>query len=301
MLEKLNLSDIRSFVLVAQLGNLTKAADALHVSRSHISRQLTNLEKMLGVTLITRTTRTLTLTETGENLLTECEKALNLINHATQEAVNAQHKMTGLIRINSVGGYLGESCVAPLVAEFLMLYPDIQIELDFSSQKVDMLANHFDVVFRMGKLDDERFIARKLKNIHTLTLAHPNYLAKYGTPTHPEMLTKHRCIVGSVTQWHYQQPTKQPSEIISVTPPATLKCKNGHAMVHTALMGLGIIRVPIDYCENEIKQQNLIPILQDWEMSSIDFSLLYQQDKFRPEKIQTFITFAKKWFNTHTR
>ncbi len=124
MLNKVNLADIRSFVLIAQLGNFTKAAEALSVSRSHVSRQISGLEAQMGVTLLTRTTRTLRLTHAGERFYQECEKALHDIDQALIAAVDDTQEVRGLIRVNCVGGYIGEDIVAKYVNEFMLEYPD---------------------------------------------------------------------------------------------------------------------------------------------------------------------------------
>ena len=139
MLNQINLADIRSFVLIAQLGNFTKAADALAVSRSHVSRQITALEKQMGVTLLTRTTRTLRLTQAGERFYRQCETALHQIDQALIAAIDDTEQVQGLLRVNCVGGYLGEEVIAAAIADFLSLHPQVTIDLDFSSHRIDLI------------------------------------------------------------------------------------------------------------------------------------------------------------------
>lgn len=294
MLEQLNLSDIQAFVKIARLGSFSKAAEALEVSRSHVSRQLSQLEKKLAVTLIIRTTRSQQLTDAGKALLVECESALNRIDQALQHTIAGNSDMQGLIRINSIGGYIGERIISPLVAEFMLKYPDIHIELDFSSHRVDLLLDQFDIVFRMGSIPDGLFIAKPLGEISMVTAASPDYLAKHGTLEHPQILAdeSHRCIVGSVTTWFYQH--ARSSEMLEVNVHPALTCKNGHVMVQSAKAGLGIIRVPALYCQDEIDAGNLLPIFTDWTIPSVPFSLLYHQDKYRPQRLQVMIDFIKE-------
>lgn len=295
MIDTLDLGEIRTFVLIARLGGFGKAADALGVSRSHVSRQLSALEQTLGVRLINRTTRTQQLTAAGAIFLDESEAALNRIGQAAQEAINGNQTMRGHIRINCVGGYLGENIVAPLLGQFMRHYPDITLDIDFTSHRVDLLADQFDLVFRMGAIPDCGFIAKQLSEIDMRTLASPQYLQRYGTPQHPHDLVDapHRCIVGSVSTWHYHSTTE--SDMYVPVPP-TLSCKNGRVMVQSAVAGLGIIRVPSVYCQAEIEQGQLIPLLCDWNIPKVPFSLLYHQDKYRPQRIRTLIDFiVQSW------
>ena len=153
MLNNINLSDVRTFVLIAKLGNFTKAAEAQSVSRSHVSRQISALEKQMKVTLLTRTTRSLKLTHAGERFYLQCEKALNEIDQALIAAVDDTQEVRGLIRVNCVGGYIG-GFISHYVAMFMAQYPQIQIYLDFSSHRVDLIQDDFDIAFRgrVGRL-----------------------------------------------------------------------------------------------------------------------------------------------------
>ena len=151
MLNKVNLLEIRSFVLIAQLGNFTRAAEALKVSRSHISRQMTQLESDLGVTLLIRTTRTLKLTQAGQKLFEQCQIALGHIDQALLSAIDDVEEVRGHIAINCVGGVLGEDILVPMINEFMSLYPDVRVSLDFSSHRVDLIQDDFDIAFRMSR------------------------------------------------------------------------------------------------------------------------------------------------------
>lgn len=298
MLNKINLADIRAFVLIDKMGGFGKAAKVMQVSSSHVSRQLSNLERSLGVTLMNRTTRSQELTQAGSLFLKECEQALKHIEHAAQELVNNNSQMQGHIRVNSVGGYIGENIVAPLIAKFLLKYPNITIDLDFSSDYVDLLTDKFDLVFRMGTIPDCAFVATHLTKFSIATLASASYLEKYGIPYEPQDLEKeHRCIVGSVTNWDYYSKISGKEITVNVSPIEF--AKNGRVMVQSALLGLGIIRVPAIYCTKEIEQGELISLFNDWSIAKTPFSLLYHQDKFRPKRIRALVDFIKEnaWQN----
>ncbi|AIV06109.1 MULTISPECIES: LysR family transcriptional regulator [Vibrio] len=295
MLNKVNLADIRSFVLIAQLGNFTKAAEALSVSRSHVSRQISGLEAQMGVTLLTRTTRTLRLTHAGERFYQECEKALHDIDQALIAAVDDTQEVRGLIRVNCVGGYIGEDIVAKYVNEFMLEYPDVFVDLDFSSPRIDLIEDQFDVAIRMGELEDAGFVARKLMMIDMVTLASPRYLKIHGEPVAPKELAKHRTLTGSVTRWSYRN-VATPTEHSDVIVKGNLRCKNGRALVMGALYGNGIIRVPLSYCDKEVEQGKLVKVMPEWEIPSVPLSAIFHRDRYQPKRLRTFIDFIKAKF-----
>lgn len=295
MLNNINLADIRSFVLIAKLGNFTKAADALEVSRSHVSRQISALEKQMGVTLLTRTTRSLRLTQAGQRFFHQCEAALQLIDQALVAAVDDTKKVQGLIRVNCVGGYLGEELVAQAIAEFMQIYPQITVDLDFSSPRIDLIEDQFDVAFRMGELEDAGFIAKRLMDIEMVTLASPEYVKQFGEPQHPRELSNHRVLTGSVTKWSFIsdcEPTKQ----YDIHLKGKLTCKNGRALIKACLLGNGLIRVPKVYCETEIKQGNLISVMPLWRINSVPFATIFHKDRYQPKRIRVFVDFISEWF-----
>nr|WP_086937590.1 LysR family transcriptional regulator [Thaumasiovibrio occultus] len=296
MLNQINLADIRAFVLISQLGNFTKAADAMGVSRSHVSRQISALENQMGVTLLTRTTRTLRLTQAGERFYRQCEHALHQIDQALIAAVDDTEQVRGLIRINCVGGYLGEELIANAVAKFMTCHPDVRIDLDFSSHRIDLIEDQFDIAFRMGALEDAGFIAKHLMTVDMVTLASPSYIATYGEPTHPRELSQHRALTGSVTKWHYRHAT-QTNTHVDVNVKGKLTSKNGRSLVAGALAGNGIIRVPRVYCEQEISEGYLVEIMPDWQIASVPFSAIFHKDRYQPKRLREFVDFIKQEFS----
>ncbi|WDD97648.1 LysR family transcriptional regulator [Thalassomonas actiniarum] len=294
MKQKISLSDIRTFVVLAQSGSFTNAAEVLMCSRSHISKQLAQLESDLGVTLLTRTTRTQKLTPQGEAFFERCQSSLRSIDTAVDRVLESSASLHGLIKINCVGGFIGEDMVAPLVNDFMAAYPGVSIELDFSSRRVDLVSGEFDFVFRMGQLDDSALIARKLTDIHIDTFASPGYLKQHGRPGDPKDLKHHRCIVGSMHHWAFISLAS--SKKLEVPVSASLRCKNGRTMVSSALAGNGIIRVPELYCQNELKSGELEPVFSDWKVQSTPLYLVYLQDKHQPQRLQTFKDFVMEKF-----
>lgn len=286
MKKPINLSDIRSFVILAEQGSFTKAGEKLACSRSHISKQLTQLESSLGVSLLVRTTRSQHLTPQGAAFYERCKHSLSGIYQAVDRVLDSADTLSGNIRINCVGGFIAEEIIASLINDFINEHPDITIELDLSSRRVDLISGEFDFVFRMGELQDSALIARKLTDINFNTYVSPKYIAKYGKPNEPSELMYHRCISGSIKNWVFiKDKTGRRTE---VTVDGSLICKNGRVMISSAISGHGIIRVPELYCKAEVNKGLLAPLFTKWHVEPTPFYLVYVQDKHQPIRIKAF-------------
>lgn len=295
---QVNLADVRTFVVIANAKSFTLAAERLSCSRSHVSKQLLSLEQALGVKLIIRTTRSQRLTEQGQLFFDKCFRALDEIDSAVEKVLDSSDNIKGQIKINCVGGFIGENIVSALVNDFIKHHPDISIILDFSSQRVDLISGEYDLVFRMGDLPDSDLIARKLIDISVSTVASPDYLLQAGELSHPQDLLKHACITGSVKQWHFYDKLDH-SKQYDVTVTGQIQCKNGRTMLTSALAGNGIIRVPTLYCQQYIKAGTLVEVFGDWHVSSTPLYLVYAKDKFQPTRLKTFIDFIIENFTQY--
>ncbi|ACA84896.1 LysR family transcriptional regulator [Shewanella woodyi] len=295
MNKDLNLADIRAFTVIAEQGSFTQAAEVLGCSRSHLSKQLLQLENLLGVSLITRTTRAQRLTEQGRFFFDSCQAALESIDQAVAVTVDNAQRLQGHININCVGGIIGEEIVTALVNDFISQYPDISVHLDFSSPRVDLVVDEFDLVFRMGELEDSAIVARKLMSIENMTMASPQYLAAHGYPNHPKDLKEHLCITGSIDHWLFEKRDDAKSKV-EVAIKGGFKCKNGRVMKSAALADNGIVRLPRLYCPNELAKGELVSVFEDWRVADTPFYLLYCKDRFQPARLRAFISFTMKNF-----
>jgi len=289
---EINITDIRAFVLIVKAGSFTAAAEQLLCSRSHLSKQLSQLETALGVKLIIRTTRTMRLTEQGKLFFEQCSRSFDGIENAVEQVIDDANSVKGIININCVGGYIGEDIIAPLVNDFLKQCPDVRVNLDFSSRRVDLIAGEFDIVFRMGQLEDSNLIAQKLLDIEICTLASPTYLKDHGQLSHPKELKEYQCITGSLNTWSFTA-VNTPSNKVDVAVDGAFSCKNGRAMINSALAGNGIVRLPYFYCHEEIADGLLVDVFNDWLVEKSPFYLVYVQDKFQPARLRTFIEFVR--------
>jgi len=295
MNSELNLADIRAFTVIAKQGSFTQAAEVLGCSRSHLSKQLSQLEHFLGVSLITRTTRAQRLTEQGQQFFEQCQASLETIDRAVASTVDNARHLQGQININCVGGVIGEEIITALVNDFIALHPEISVNLDFSSQRVDLVVDEFDLVFRMGKLEDSGIVARKLMSIENMTMASPLYLKRRGYPDHPKELKDHLCITGSIDHWLFEQKSNSKNKV-EVAINGGFRCKNGRAMKASAQAGNGIVRLPKLYCPQELASGELVSVFEDWRVADTPFYLLYHKDRFQPARLKAFVSFATQHF-----
>lgn len=295
----INIADIRAFVLIVKAGSFTAAAEQLLCSRSHLSKQLSQLESALAVKLLIRTTRTQRLTEQGKLFFEQCSRSFDGIDYAIEQAIDNANTVKGLININCVGGYIGEDIITPLINDFMKECPDVRVNLDFSSRRVDLIAGEFDIVFRMGQLEDSNLIAQKLLDIEICTLASPGYLAKNTPLLLPKDLKKHQCITGSLSSWTFTS-VKAANKKVDVAVDGAFKCKNGRAMINSALAGNGIVRLPYFYCHKEIANGALTPVFSEWIVPKSPFYLVYVKDKFQPARLKSFIEFVRSNISQYT-
>lgn len=291
MNSNISLLNIRSFVAIAELGSFTRAAEALDSSRAHLSRQLNQLEQQLGSQLLVRTTRSQRLTDAGRRLFEDCQHALQNIDQAVSACISENQQLQGSIRINCVGGMIGEELVSGLLSDFSQTYPDINIELDFSSQRVDLIGEGYDLVLRMGELEDSGLIARKLCDIAIDVMASPAYLQQQPRLERPQDLIQHNCLTGSVKRWGFEKPSKPGARanIQEVQVGGNYRCKSGRALIQRALQGKGIVRLPRLYCAAELKAGQLVSVFEDWRTPAVPFYLLYHQNDHQPERLKKLI------------
>jgi DNA-binding transcriptional LysR family regulator len=297
-----SLADIRAFVTIAEQGSFTKAAEVLQASRAHLSRQLAQLERQLGVQLIIRTTRAQRLTPVGEQFFQQCLTSLQTIDQAVIAAKDDTAHLQGDIRINCVGGVIGEDILTKILSDFNLQYPDIKVELDFSSQRVDLIAEAFDLVVRMGELEDSGLVARKLTDIKVKVLASPDYLTQHPAIVNPKDLELHNCLTGSIKRWRFYK--QSVGDELDVVVSGNFSCKSGRALINAAINGNGVVRLPEVYCETEIHNKTLVSVFEydaldeHWHSPAVPLFLLYHRNRYQPARLKVLIDFICQQFKT---
>ena len=203
-------NEMHLFVLAIKQGGFSAAARSLHISPSAVSKMITRLEARLGIRLINRTTRTLSLTEAGHSFYQRCNEILQELDDAESELTIFGQNPTGKLKVNCSPGF-GKHQLLPLLPRFYEQYPDLKLELQLTGQAVDLVSEGVDLAIRLGQLTDTSLVARKLGESPRILCASPDYLKRFGTPRTPEELTRHNCLTLSTSeifnQWHFHSAT----------------------------------------------------------------------------------------------
>ncbi|WP_133407752.1 LysR family transcriptional regulator [Parashewanella tropica] len=286
------LDGILIFNQVIQSNSFTKAAEVTGHSPSHISKEVNKLESRLGVRLLNRTTRKLSLTPEGEQFHQHSLQLIQDTLNVQEQLQGLQHEPSGLLRVSCMADFQS-SKMQKIIDEFLEQYPKVKLEMELSNRRVDIITEGFDLVMRATRdIDDSSFICRKLLSFKALTLASPEYLTRFGTPTKPEDLTAHHCLGYSHAKnpnvWGYQSNNEKENTIpINVR----FQSNDSEMLVAMCTAGKGIARMPSFLLDTQLEQGKLISILEGFEDRSIDVYFMYPSKKHLSSKVRAFIDF----------
>jgi len=282
---------IRAFLLVVQYGSFTAAAEASGLSKSNLSQQVSELESSLGVQLLFRTTRKLRLTVAGEGYFERCPQAFQQLHSANEWVQQNQEEVAGSISVNTVGGPIGEQILGPLLIEFQTQHPSVQIQLDFSSTRVDLLEDQYDLVIRMGALPDSTLTARQLQLLRTRYVASPKFIAQHPNIHTPKDLRSLPLIYGSVDHWILSKGEEQ--QVVQAEQGMCII--SGRVMRQAALAGLGITRLTDIYIQHDIDQGHLVEVLPDWSTST-PLSMVCPPHQHQLHRIKVLMDWLKMHF-----
>ncbi len=254
---------MQHFVRVADLGSFAAAADQLGVARSVVTRRIAALEAHLGVKLMMRTTRKLTLTSAGVAYLERCRRILQEIDSAEAEVMEAGQAPRGHIHIG-VPLSFGIRCIAPLLPRLHQLYPHIQLTLDFNDRTSDLIDEAMDLAIRVSTQLDPSNIARKIGQVQLLTVAAPSYLERKGVPQHPQDLLQHDCLGYTGRGQNKPLQFTLDGQTQGVAVPYILQANNGDALTLAAAQGMGVTMQPDFLLHDYLQDGALVPILQDF-------------------------------------
>jgi DNA-binding transcriptional LysR family regulator len=270
----IDLNDVSLLVRVVQTGSFSKAAKERGVPVSTVSRRVARLETSLGTRLLERTTRRLRLTDTGRTYFEHAERAVDDLAQGSHRVRELQHIPRGRVRITAPAG-LSTSLSRPL-ASFLRKNPLVNVELDLSEQRADLLAEGFDIALRSGPIDSSDFVARKLNSSVRNLFASPAYLKARGTPRRLADLSRHDHIAmraeGGTATWNLQRSGERQRRF--VFQPRLLVNELGAAR-RAAIEGTGVALLLSTYCAPAVKAKQLVRILPDYEGERVDLVLLY--------------------------
>ena len=292
-MDKLN--SIRAFTKVVQHSSFAAAARDLRLSRSAVSKYVMELEEALGVQLLSRTTRSVTATENGQAYYERCLAILADLEEADLAATRLQAEVRGLLRINAPMSF-GTLHLARAVADFMEKYPDLRIQLLLSDQQVDPVQEGFDVTLRIADLPASSMIARRIAPARRAICASPSYLARHGTPKHPDDLRGHACLtyghLATGNQWKLTGPDGD--HWIAI--PWTLCTNNAEVLRDAAVQGRGIALLPTFIAGADFQQGRLATILTGYQVPEISIYAIYPETRHLSLKVRVFIDFLVERF-----
>lgn len=287
------LDGIEVFVRVAQAGSFSAAARLLKMPVTTISGQIASLEKRLGVTLIHRTTRKLSITKAGETYLNHCILALEEMSAAELELATEQSEPEGLLRITAPPD-IGHTLLPPIIRHYLKCYPNVKVELLLTNRVVDLIGEGVDLAFRVGPLKNSNLIAKKFLNADFGLWASTAYIKKFGLPTHPKNLSEH-AIIG-MKAYPYLTLTKGKQSVRMDVEPRII-ANDIETVKVFVVAGDGIAFLPSFICENEIASRTVVKVLPDWQSQlgpTAEVWFIYPPQRFVPQKLRAFIDIASQ-------
>jgi DNA-binding transcriptional LysR family regulator len=282
-------------VRVVESGSFSAAAQVLGVSKGHVSQRISRLEDRLGVRLLHRTTRKLSLTELGNLYYQRCKQVIEDLDEVEQAVTEYQQRATGLLKVSSPN-LLGEMHVVPAIADFLAANPGVGIELNFYGRKVDLIEDAYDVAIQVGARTDINVVNKPLAKTTFQLVASPRFLKQYGAPEEPRDLKRLRCVMfteyGTTKPWRF---TRR-NEVISVTGLCRWHSNSGHCLLAAARAGLGLAYLPDYYLVEDFKAGRLVRVMEDWGGIERDVVAIYQHRRHLSAKVKLFVDFMQDRF-----
>lgn len=290
----MEIEDIQAFVAVADAGGLTPAAQRLGVSKSIVSRRLARLEKSLGATLLTRTTRGASLTEAGATFR---EHATRIAGEAeaARDAISPDGTVRGRLRVSAPLSF-GPAHFAPVLAELACRYPELEVQSSYSDRRVDLAAEGFDAAIRLGTLEDSALIARRISSFGGSLVASPAYLKKHGTPRTPEDLMAHAAVNRINDEW----PLMHDGKVITVHPRARFTADSGAALVPAAMAGLGVALLPDFLITEHLASGALVAVMTDYPTPEAGVYVVRPPGGDAPCKVRVLIDIMVEKFGGKT-
>ena len=292
------LKQLESFVAVATKGSLTATALAEGVAPAVIGRRIDALEERLGVKLLVRTTRRISLTHEGSAFLEDCQRLLTDLASAEASVSAGGVKASGHLRVTAPAGF-GRRHVAPLVPRFIALHPDVSVSLNLSDRVVDIVNEGFDCAVRVGDLPDSSLISVRLADNRRQCVAAPSYLQRAGVPQHPSDLARHECLTlssdASQTRgWAF----RVEGEVTYLRPHGRLDCSDGQVLHDWCLQGLGIAWRSTWEVAAEISVGRLQPLLENYAAPPNGIFAVFTHARHLPLRVRLWIDFLKQTYGS---
>ncbi len=290
---------MKVFVAVAESEGFASAARQLNMSPPAVTRAISGLEENLGVKLLNRTTRFVRATEVGLRYLDDARRILRDVELANEAAVGINSEPKGELSITAPVLF-GERHILPVVVEFLNLYPETSVNAAFLDRTVNLMEEGFDLGIRIGELADSSMRARKIGEVRLVLVASEQYLASHGAPLTPQALKQHSLINSSSNDFSRDWLFMQENEKIKVRIQPRLTVTTNRSAIEAAKAGLGIARAVSYQVADEIRNDQLRPILEDYQSASIPIHVIHRESRLSSTKVRSFIDLLIKQFKSST-
>ena len=282
----MNLNDVSLFIQVVEHNSFTAAADKLGIQKSTISRRISQLEDDLGVRLIQRTTRKLSLTDEGQDLFERCQPLMDELVNATDHVTSKQSEPKGRLRI-TMPPEMGLFIMNDVVASFVEKYPLIKVDIELSPRVVDLVEEGIDLALRVGALSDSSLIGRRIAEVRLRLFASTQYLTEHGIPESPDELKQHKCI-GTLlntqgwpfSNWNDGQPVHLDFR---------LRANSLSFCKEMMLKDLGIVRLPESFCIDQVEAGTVQEILSEYTTPLVEIHALYPSRRHLNAKVRLFL------------
>jgi len=277
------------FIRVVETGGFTKAADAMRMPKATVTTLVQNLEAHLGVKLLNRTTRRVSVTPDGAAYYERCVRILAEVAETEGALSRTRSAVRGRLRVD-VPATLGRRLLVPALPAFFERFPDLELEIGCSDRPVDLIEEGVDCVVRGGEQEDSSLVARRIATFDLLTCATPAYLERQGVPRHPHDLVRHRCVryfsakTGKMYKWIF----RRGGERIELDVGGSVALNDSEAYMEAGLAGIGVIRATPFAASEWLAQGRLTRVLEDWESDQIPLYVMYPQNRHLSAKVQVF-------------
>jgi DNA-binding transcriptional LysR family regulator len=283
------LKELEAFVLVAGKGSLTAAAAVTGVTPAIIGRRLDALENRLGVRLLARTTRKLTLTQEGETFLEDCQRILADLANAEAQLTLGSARASGHLKITAPAGF-GRKHVAPLLMEFLHDHPEVSASLDLSDRTVDLVGEGFDCAVRLGALVDSSLVAVRLGEMRRVVVGSPAYFQRKGVPRMLDDLAAHECFsLPTQPGWDFLRGGKP----VLFKPPGRFACNDGAVLHDWALAGMGLAWRSLWEVGEDLRWGRLVSVLDEFATPPVGIHAVFPQRRHLPLRVRLFVDLLK--------
>jgi DNA-binding transcriptional LysR family regulator len=284
------LAAMKVFVAVVDAGSFAAAADRLDMSRAMASKHVSNLEDHLGTRLLNRTTRRLSVTESGSAFYERSVQILSDVAEAEQVTGHMAAAPRGILKMTMPLAY-GQHRLGPVIAGYVRAYPDVKLDISLSDRKADLIEEGFDLAIRIGALPESGLIARKLGTERGVVCASPAYLKRHGTPQTPKELADHACLGYSLTHGGEEWRLEGPGGMTTVRCAGPIRADNGDILRLAALSGAGLVLQPLFIVGDDLRAGRLVQVLPDYVSSELGIYAIYPSRKHLSAKVRTFVDY----------